>query len=343
MERSSVLHDYNTWRGLFSELGSEDDYVWARSMVKSRLIGLHSLAPGTPVNFALAPLVDMLNHASGSGNVEPSYSPDSGDMAVKVTKDTKAGEALEWTYGERSNPELFTRYGFTDPKYHVLSSFALFVNLTDFPAGDSPALRERKLATVMPMRSSRMNPDGTVFHVFSLGIDKLAGQELIADLRFLEANEARLNVCQQQNRTKSGCDPIDAVLERRALKRLAAIARQQLGNYSEDATTDEALLETELSWEERQAITVRLGEKTVLNGALNLVDRIDKLFDLNPSALQKDIKARWINSQVGSYVRGTIARLVIEETARWLRESFSRLRWFGRVLDEDSAAAPPFP
>ena len=57
------------------------------------------------------------------------YSSSSGEFVLEVNAPVPAGGTLDWTYGERSNPDLFLRYGFTQRKY---PGFRLGVNVTVF-------------------------------------------------------------------------------------------------------------------------------------------------------------------------------------------------------------------
>jgi len=289
-------------------------------LVKSRTFGLHSLNKESPQNFALVPLADMLNHNSGGGNVKPAYDLASGDFSVIAQVPIKAGAAVEWNYGEKSNPDLFQRYGFTDPSLHVFSEFGLFLNITDFAREDG-ALSARKNARLDSVRGVSMNDDGTVFTKLSLEMDSPGMRNVLSLLRFRAADAKRLTACEKKATESPGCPPIDATLERKSLAELKALLQNRLDAYGGSAADDETLLAGTLSWQEKQAITVRLGEKTVLKGLWNVMNYADPLFDYNPTALNRELDKRFSGSSgITSYVRKTLARVVLEETLRWAKK-----------------------
>ena len=122
---------------------------------------------------------------------------------------------------------------------------------------------------------------------------------------------------------------MDAALERRVLERVQRLVEETQAAYGESVEDDEQLLDNstesgEVWFQKQNAITVRMSEKTVCRGLLNMLKVLLPLFDMNPPALERSFKSRWKTSPLKGYVKDTIMKLVVDETSQWLREKRSK-------------------
>lgn len=96
----------------------------ATNFVRGSLL-VASRAYATPHGEALVPVAEMLNHRV-SPNTVWGYHDESDTLRITAVQNISAGEEVTTSYGERSNPRLFSTYGFTvHPHLEPFQSFRL--------------------------------------------------------------------------------------------------------------------------------------------------------------------------------------------------------------------------
>jgi len=183
-----------------------------------------------------------------------------------------------------------------------MTNLHFFVNVSDLRDSYGGVLGEKKLAILR--EDSTVAEDGVAY--FRLGLDFNSTQVgvLLAALRFVEADAAQLDACLAKegaapSARTTGCRQVDAALERRVLERVQRLVEETQAAYAESVEDDEQLLDASTSaeaesaevWFQKQnAITVRMSEKVVCRGLLNMLKVLLPLFDMNPPALERAFK-----------------------------------------------------
>jgi hypothetical protein len=230
-----------------------DEYLWAWSCVMSRSFYI----PGRKRmniekdEYNVIPFADMFNHSS---NVESrgAFGPNSG--AYKLFTDTayKQGDQVFLCYGQHSNEVLLKYYGFVieDNRYN---SIRFHIDWSAFPGENKNA----KLALIQD------------YHVAEgkyVGLEEEFSWNMMTCLRIMlsDSNESEdwarailEDVISRENELKVW-DYLQNLLRERAKDKIATVKE------------DMALLSTETNFNKRNAITLRIGEKKILDSLLTL-------------------------------------------------------------------------
>lgn len=169
-----------------------------------------------------------------------------------------------------------------------------------------------------------MDPDGTVLHEFSLTLTGIAAQRLLGHARFIVFQPRNASSLRDYCDT-TYCRPIGLQNERQAFQHLSTVLEALLSEYNTSMQEDQDLVDrgqTSTVDDERwSALLLRLGEKRVLRGFINLLGALDKLFDLSPWALAQQVAERWKDpsSDIHRYVQQNLTSLLELETMRWAK------------------------
>ncbi|MGE0398976.1 MAG: SET domain-containing protein [Kofleriaceae bacterium] len=124
-EVGEVRHTYERLPPELRTRLSLADFAWGRAVVMSRAFN----APGTfEHRLALIPLLDLLDH--GRDDTAWSYNPIDG-MVVRAQQAIAAGDAVHFSYGNRTNTHLLVTYGFALPANETNEACLIF----DVPEG----------------------------------------------------------------------------------------------------------------------------------------------------------------------------------------------------------------
>ncbi|OCH87879.1 SET domain-containing protein [Obba rivulosa] len=227
-----------------------------------------------PADVAMVPMADMLNARFESENAKLFY--EERHLKMVTTKHIKAGEQIWNTYGDPPNSDLLRRYGHVD-----------VVSLPPPLAGEgNPAdvVEVRADLVVSSVRKIRKTAAGDIQSrvdfwleeadddTFILTTDCELPEELISFLRLLFLSK------DEWNKTKSKGKLPKAKMEPELLPVIADVLKQRLAEYPTSIEEDERLLAPEhaqdLSFNKRNAVVVRLGEKRILRGALHKVEAL---------------------------------------------------------------------
>lgn len=228
-----------------------DMFLWAHLAVLTRVFGAKVNETKT---VCLAPLVDMFNDGI-PWNCAWGWSADGEFFELKADSPIPQGKELRDTYGAHSNLYLLRHYGFVhehNPNNEVMVPLEL--------PKDDPLMDEKRRLLGISDASSQ--------HCFSLPLKPDARRiiELFSELRILHAQAEELALLKAApdplTRAKEPLSPINEV---QVLRALSGSCAARLALYETSVEEDSRLLqEKNLSWNARNCILLRQGEKQIL-------------------------------------------------------------------------------
>jgi histone-lysine N-methyltransferase SETD3 len=228
-----------------------DMYLWAHLTVLTRVFG--GMLYGTKA-LCLAPLMEMCNDGI-PWNCEWGWSADGEFFELKAGCPISQGKELFISYGTHSNFYLLRNYGFVhehNPHNEVKVPLEL--------PTDDPLMDEKRQLLGLTDTSSQ--------HSFSLPLKPDARQliELFSELRILhaQADELALLKAAPDPLTRAR-EPLSPRNEVQVFRALAGSCAARLALYETSVEEDTRLLqEKNLSWNDRNCILLRQGEKQIL-------------------------------------------------------------------------------
>ncbi|KAH0532891.1 hypothetical protein TsFJ059_001523 [Trichoderma semiorbis] len=215
----------------------------------------------------MVPMADILN-ADAEYNAHVNYGDDA--LTVTALRTIKAGEEILNYYGPHPNSELLRRYGYVTPKHSRYDVVELPWKLVEESLAASLGLSEEQLASarehldmdeiedtfVLDRESNEPNPDGT----------------FTGSARFSEIPEDLREQLKLLLKAIRKADPSSVVDKRKRdeiqysvlFKALDALESQYLTTVLED---ERILSGSDISERHRAAVTVRLGEKRLIQEA----------------------------------------------------------------------------
>ncbi|KAG6820812.1 hypothetical protein H0H93_011106 [Arthromyces matolae] len=215
---------------------------------------------------AMVPMADMLNARYRSENAK--LFDDEKELRMVSTKPIKTGEQIWNTYGDLPNAELLRRYGHVDllpltqggdgnpgDVVEVRGDIALSVLLKKDPSLSEESIRER-----IDWWLEEGGDD-----VFVLEADTEVPELLISFIRLL------LLAADEWESVKQKSKPPKPKIDGQILEIVGEMLEMRLKAYPTTLQEDQSALEGELSRNKRHAVIVRLGEKRILSGTLDMV------------------------------------------------------------------------
>jgi histone-lysine N-methyltransferase SETD3 len=228
-----------------------DMYLWAHLVVMTRVFGAKLNLVKT---HCLAPLMDMLNDGI-PWNCDWGWAADGEFFELKASSAIPQGKELRISYGTNSNTDLLRHYGFL---HEHNPNNAVMVPL-EF-AKDDPLMDEKRQLLGLTAGSST--------HCFSLPLkpDPQKIIELFSELRILHAEADELALVKEAadplTRAKEPLSPRNEV---QVIHSLAGACAARLAGYETSVEEDSRLLQDKnLSWNARNCILLRQGEKQIL-------------------------------------------------------------------------------
>jgi len=231
-----------------AEYFTYDNYLWAFMVVLTRAWFVQE-------QLVLVPMADMLNHSpeAGAGNLEQidgQYF-----FVINATKDYAVGEQVYDSYGARSNFELIKGYGFAlenNPHDNMLLHFNMKTsNLVQGIV--EPLLRKADpnygTINIYPNR----RPDA-LLRIFRLSVMEFKDLEYVED-------------------ALAG-KPISLMNELKAYRAAISGLAQALQKFPTTIEEDTALLQTQLSAIERNAVIFRRSEKQILQNCILVLGKM---------------------------------------------------------------------
>eukprot|EP01083_Nonionella_stella_P108529 315780_1 len=248
----------------FQERFSFDDFVWARTVVITRIFGL--MIHGTKTE-ALVPIADMLNHehshrvqtAWGFSDRRNGYL-----MGVHQNGYFRKGAELFDTYGRKDQSRFFVNYGFT---------------LKDNQADNEAFMVLRAAHKGQPLSRGYQLPMTYVHR---------SSQNAFSFLRVVHSDEDPNNYNHQS--PQSG--PISIANELKVLASFADSANEALAQFETTLEEDYAILDSKtypMFSNLRNAVVMRQCEKEVLHHYLRLFEVGSKLLKMSWRKLRHEV------------------------------------------------------
>lgn len=254
----------------FSRNYTFEEFLWARSVVSSRVFGWRLPGVSTDDTDFMVPFGDMFNHRSPK-QIEWIFNETSKTLDFWVREDVPAGSELLISYGGKCNSQYLLHYGFALPtissRVPPLSTVRLALDLD--PDVPDRAWRERWL---MKQRLQE-DADTLVPEEFELKAT-FAGngaENFLSYARLLSlpsTGEDFLRTVKRSCRmysTPPKCDkPLGLSIEAAAIRRGLLAVTEALSRYDTSLEEDESILLT-LSGLPLKLVTLRRDEKVVLH------------------------------------------------------------------------------
>ncbi len=231
----------------------QDEFIWARLVVSSRVFGMTIAGEET---IGLVPGADMLNHAPEQAT-SWGYCDEEEAFLVEALRPFSVGEPVHDSYGAKCNGCFFVDYG-----------FALERNSANRAAIMLPT--DPDLADVAPRLGGEPRGSRTRFFIRA-DYDDPATQGMFSFLRVACAvGRERESAMTALSRGPCSIGFLGRAGEERALRLLATSCESALAAFDTTLEEDEALLRRPLDRLRRTCVLVRLGEKRVLRDHLRL-------------------------------------------------------------------------
>jgi len=202
----------------------------------------------------MVPFADILNAKSGCNNARLFYEKDVLNMTA--TQTIKKGEQIFNTYAEPPNSDLLRRYGHVDePNDHDV------VELSADLVADVVCTLVQGVESMKAQKVDWALEQG-IDDVFSLSRTDLVPDELLSYILLFASSKADFDqIVLQDEIPKPQRDAL-------TMKVLKKILEQRLAQYPTSTEDDIELLKQSLSYNHRNALIVRMGEKQLILQAM---------------------------------------------------------------------------
>ncbi|KAJ7451845.1 SET domain-containing protein [Mycena galericulata] len=212
-----------------------------------------------PSGVAMVPLADMLNARYGSENAKLFYEKD--DLRMVTTKLIKTGEQIWNTYGDLPNAELLRRYGHVDMLPLPTGEFGNPGDVVEISADLALAVLQGDEAVTKERIDWWLEQGGD--DVFVLESDLEVPLALISLIRLLGLTTDEWEKAVTKDKVPK------PKLDNQILKAVTAVFERRLNEYPTTLSDDVHLIADEtLPLNKKHALTVRIGEKRILQSAL---------------------------------------------------------------------------
>eukprot|EP00742_Colponemidia_sp_Colp-10_P008577 GILJ01009301.1.p1 GENE.GILJ01009301.1~~GILJ01009301.1.p1 ORF type:complete len:505 (-),score=78.95 GILJ01009301.1:212-1726(-) len=301
---ADLRHDYETIAKVAPALKefSFEEWKWARVSVSSRLFAANIHGVETDI---LAPLADMLNHKTLPATIW--YFSDEHDaFIVEAVEDIPAHAEIFDGYGRKCNHRFLLNYGFINPN-NPDNEFKIAIELN---VADPIYETKRKYAQTTVREFS-----------VSKSISQKEFQDLLSYCRFVVATEEEIKFLinaigssGKKNRLSTNqvqeIPPFHMDNEIRAWQLLSQWLDDRLAQYNNTIEVDEQLLQTNLTWNQRNCVQLRMGEKQVLTFFSNMSNVVQNLFELPIHELREVVSAQYSGSgPYDVYIQGVVLDL----------------------------------
>lgn len=263
-----------------------EEFVWARLVVITRIFGFYINQRKTD---GLVAMADMLNHRFPQDKDVKWQFDDSRNAFTMVSiKTIQANQQIYDSYGRKCNHRFFVNYGFSleeNEDNEVVLSLS-------FPANCTSQLMKLRI-----LKEAGLGPKKD-FQVAASTRHKKS-REMFSYLRIANAKGNELMVLPQGNDLKlDELGPLSVESELTTLAAVKAAAEACLEGFDTTLEEDERILKEDknLTFNIRNAILMRRGEKQVCHWFIQLADEMTPLFSMP----WKDLKKLAIKCQSGS-------------------------------------------
>lgn len=289
-------------------------------MVSSRIFGIQIEGVKTDGFVAYA---DMLNHKRPRQTTW-NYTDDRRGFIIEALDDVKRGEQIYDSYGKKCNSRFFLNYG--------------FINLNN-DANEVPIKVFYNEDDKMKQVKQEMLKDTTDVKKFRVvdNFNEKVMQEFLSWLRFVEYDENIMLIYQYQAAAQSAAQrykrnddsesdedndpskgfkakdlpPLSIRNEKRVLTKISDLCRIQMATYPQTLDEDMEILErTDLTFNQRNAVLFRSGEKKILFTLMFYAEKILPLLDMDfKTARQTVTKTRELD-ECSDYLTNAIYYLI---------------------------------
>jgi len=300
------------------------EYSEIRMMVSSRIFGIQVEGVKTDGFVAYA---DMLNHKRPRQTTW-NYTDDRRGFIIEALDDIKRGEQVYDSYGKKCNSRFFLNYG--------------FINLNN-DANEVPIRIFYNPDDKMKQVKQDMIKDSADFKKFRVvdNFNERVMQEFLSWLRFVEYDENIMLIYQYQAAAQSAAQkyrrgdesdsddpddpskgfkakdlpPLSIHNEKKVLNKISAICRAQMAAYPVNLDEDlEILQRTDLTFNQRNAVLYRSGEKKILFTLMFYAEKMLPLLDMDFTTARKTASKIRELDECSDYLTNSIYHLIKKAT-----------------------------
>merc|ERR1712130_704879 len=291
---------------------SQNDFIWARLVVITRIFGLVIDEVKTD---GLVPMADMLNHKRPR-ETKWTYSQKKRGFLITALQNIPENSEIFDSYGRKCNSRFFVNYGFS--LEHNLDNEALMT--FELPRNDPQyAIKARHLG--FNNNSNDSNKQDIVKKDFQIPkhYKEKKVKEAFSFLRVLHAQGNEFLIISSADGLRlDDIPPLSVRNETNVLTSLAVSATKSLKKFATTLEFDNKLLRNEELYprfgNKRNAVLMRRGEKEVLTHYVNLMKICVSLFKMKfkdlKTKIKKDKKFKDNESALMQYVNHVVIPLV---------------------------------
>lgn len=264
--RNALKHDFDLLsKSLDMKEYCYQDFVNAKIAVSSRIFGINIKGVAT---VAMVPYADMFNH-NRPCQTKWYFDDNLKGFCIKATEEIKRGDQIYDTYGLKSNAEFFRNYGFLIPE-NERNTYAIRIKL-------EPTDPQYYIKCLL---AKALTPSHDFLIVETLD-DKLMFK-FVSWVRFLvfdEDNDINENtkVNLEVMIKNQDIQPITIQTEVRLWERVKTIANLNMQKYETTYQEDQEILKQEMSFQARNCVVLRAGEKKILQFLIDTADLFIKI------------------------------------------------------------------
>jgi len=256
------------------------EFSHARMLVSSRIFGITIEGRKTD---SLVPLADMLNHKRPQ-QTSWEYSEKRAGFIIESKENIERGEQVYDSYGKKCNSRFFLNYGFINENNDA-NEVPIKIYLDEDDPLHSTKLKLINFSDPKIIRVSEDLSEKNMVDFFSyLRIVEYKGDPM-------ELYKCKFNQPSKKNdeddefyETYKGINvpPLSLELEIEVMHKIRKLAQQSLSKYPTTYEEDLKLVESakDLTWNQRNCVLMRLGEKKILKFLINLTQVGLELVDM---------------------------------------------------------------
>jgi len=281
-----------------------DDFIWARSVVITRIFGLVINNGKTD---GLVPMADMLNHKRPR-ETSWTYEDAKGAFTITALRSMNRGEQIFDSYGRKCNSRFFVNYGFSLENNEADNQAVMWFTLP--PADPHYQTKVRLLGG--PNRSGVASGSPKRCQV-PIDYNEDVTKECFSFLRFVHAKDSELMILSAVEKFDvKKIEPLSLRNELEVIADLSIAASNSLSQFDCDEEQDTRLLaDPKLTTNIRNAILMRRGEKQVLAYYRDLDGVIRQLVELPWPQYKKAVaKCQALKGKYDHYITTVIDPLM---------------------------------
>jgi len=307
-KKSDLRKDYDAICQVAPEFAeySFHDFCWARMTASSRIFGIVINGEKTD---AFVPVADMLNHRRPK-QTSWFYSDEKKGFIIESLEDLNRGEQVCDSYGRKCNSRFFLNYGFINLDNDANE---VAVRVTFDKDDETIHMKEKMLGETATSKTFRilasMEEENTIEFMNYIRFTEIRDKNTLLELMNIYENSRR-NDKNDDGYKPQKTPPLTVDLEIRVLKAVKVICERSLKGYPTTLDEDKKLLENEnITYNEKNSIMLRSGEKEILHFMLILVERCLPLLETSLKQIRKVTLSHLYNPYL-EYIKKIVIPLV---------------------------------